>query len=71
MMTNKWIPHLHLCVLKALRHEVNRLVGLVLIRLHCRLLGVERTVLGLIGQSVLERQHKSETESDTERLMDM
>lgn len=54
--SNKWIPQLNLCVLEALRHKVNRLVGLVLVRLHCRLLGVKRFVLRLIRQRILEGQ---------------
>lgn len=50
------VPHLDLCVLEALGHKVNRLVGLILIRLHCCLLWVKRLVLWLIRQSVLKGQ---------------
>lgn len=46
-------PQLELCILKTLRHEINRLVGLVLIRLHRSLLRDERLVLWLIGQRIL------------------
>lgn len=48
------VPQLELCVLKTLGHKVNRLVGLVLIRLHGTLFGDERLVLRLIGQRVLD-----------------
>lgn len=49
-------PQLEFCILKTLRHEINRLVGLVLIRLHRSLLGDERLVLRLFRQRVLWRQ---------------
>lgn len=49
-------PQLEFSILEALRHEVNGLVGLVLVGLHRRLLGDERLVFWLVGQSVLGRQ---------------
>lgn len=47
------VPQFILCILKAFRYKVNRLVGLVLVRLYRRLLWVERLVLGLVWQGVL------------------
>lgn len=61
---NKVIPQLNLRVLEVLGHEVNGLVGLVLVRLHRCLLRVERLVLRLVGQSVLRETQQSRSEAD-------
>ena len=53
-MAARHTPHLDLGVLEALGHEVDGLVGLVLVGLYARLLGLERAALWFVGQSVLQ-----------------